>query len=43
MLRAWRSRGAPVAALTGYLLLTLALTYPLAANFTRAIPGDGFD
>jgi hypothetical protein len=29
--------------LISYLLLTLALTYPLATHFTRAIPGDGFD
>jgi hypothetical protein len=27
----------------GYLLLTLALTYPLVRQFTAAIPGDGFD
>lgn len=26
-----------------YLLLTLVMTWPLAANFTTAIPGDGFD
>lgn len=31
------------AALAGYLALTLALTYPLARQFTTAIPGDGFD
>lgn len=37
-----RARGV-AAALIGYLLLTLALTYPLALHFTRAIPGDGFD
>jgi hypothetical protein len=42
-MRAWRDRGAAAAALGGYLLLTLALTYPLASNFARAIPGDGFD
>ncbi len=29
--------------LGGYLLLTLALTYPLVREFARAIPGDGFD
>ncbi len=29
--------------LAGYLLLTLALTYPLITKFTSAIPGDGFD
>lgn len=43
MTRAWRDRGAAAAALAGYLLLTLALTWPLALNFARAIPGDGFD
>ena len=32
-----------IAALSGYLVLTLALTYPLVRQFTRAIPGDGFD
>lgn len=42
MTRAWHGRGA-AAVLPGYLLLTLALTYPLAVRFTRAIPGDGFD
>jgi hypothetical protein len=30
-------------ALAGYLLLTLGLTYPLVTQFSRAIPGDGFD
>lgn len=30
-------------ALVGYALLTLALTWPLAKYFGRAIPGDGFD
>ncbi len=29
--------------LLAYLLLTLVMTWPLAANFTTAIPGDGFD
>ncbi|MGC8782022.1 MAG: hypothetical protein ACP5UQ_14265, partial [Anaerolineae bacterium] len=37
------TRGVAAGALIGYLLLTLAFTYPLALNFTRAIPGDGFD
>jgi hypothetical protein len=32
-----------LSALLGYLLLTLALTYPLVREFARAIPGDGFD
>jgi hypothetical protein len=32
-----------LATLGGYLALTLLLTWPLAANFTTAIPGDGFD
>ena len=36
----WRLLGAPLA---GYLLLTLALTYPLITQFGSAIPGDGFD
>jgi len=36
-------RGASVGALIGYLIVTLAFTWPLALNFTRAIPGDGFD
>ena len=30
-------------ALAGYLMLTLGLTYPLVTQFSRAIPGDGFD
>ncbi len=30
-------------ALCSYLALTLVLTYPLIREFTRAIPGDGFD
>jgi len=30
-------------ALLGYLGLTLLMTYPLAREFARAIPGDGFD
>ena len=30
-----------VLALLGYLLATLAFTWPLAQNFTTAIPGDG--
>ncbi len=38
-----RGRLSALAALIGYLLLTLALTYPLVREFTRAIPGDGFD
>jgi hypothetical protein len=33
----------PLAILGGYLALTLLLSWPLAANFTTAIPGDGFD
>jgi hypothetical protein len=32
-----------LAALFGYLLLTLVMTWPLALNLTTAIPGDGFD
>lgn len=32
-----------VIALLGYLALTLLMTYPLVREFTRAIPGDGFD
>lgn len=32
-----------LAALGGYLLLTLVMTWPLARRFTTAIPGDGFD
>ncbi|MEJ5200419.1 MAG: hypothetical protein WHX53_15975, partial [Anaerolineae bacterium] len=43
MVRRWRIRGGAVAALIGYLMLTLAFTWPLATAFTRAIPGDGFD
>lgn len=35
--------GSAAIALAGYLLLTLALTYPLITRFTVAIPGDGFD
>ena len=38
-----RGRGAAVAALIGYGLLTLVMTYPLVQRFTSAIPGDGFD
>jgi hypothetical protein len=40
-----RDRGvaAGATAAAGYLLLTVALTWPLATHFTRAIPGDGFD
>ena len=38
-----RGRGAAVAALIGYGLLTLVMTYPLIRRFTSAIPGDGFD
>ncbi len=30
-------------ALSGYLALTLLMTYPLAREFGEAIPGDGFD
>jgi hypothetical protein len=37
-----RSTGAG-AALAGYALLTLALTYPLVRQFASAIPGDAFD
>jgi hypothetical protein len=29
--------------LLGYLALTLLMTYPLVREFSRAIPGDGFD
>jgi hypothetical protein len=32
-----------VLALSGFLLLTLLMTYPLVLNLTTAIPGDGFD
>ena len=32
-----------VVALLGYLALTLLMTYPLARELGRAIPGDGFD
>ncbi len=32
-----------LAALAGYVVLTLALTYPLVREFGRAIPGDSFD
>jgi hypothetical protein len=32
-----------VFALLGYLALTLLMTYPLVREFSRAIPGDGFD
>lgn len=35
--------GGGVAALLGYLLLTLVMTYPLVAQFAQAIPGDSFD
>jgi hypothetical protein len=38
-----RGRGAAVAALIGYGVLTLVMTYPLIRRFTSAIPGDGFD
>ena len=38
-----KRRGYALLALTGYLLLTLGLTYPLVTQFGRAIPGDGFD
>ena len=38
-----RGRGAAVAALIGYWLSTLVMTYPLVRRFTNAIPGDGFD
>lgn len=31
------------AALAGYFLLTLGITYPLVTRFAAAIPGDGFD
>jgi hypothetical protein len=34
---------AHVLALVSYLLLTLLFTWPLAQNFTTAIPGDSFD
>ena len=32
-----------LAALCGYLLLTVVMTWPLATHLTTAIPGDGFD
>jgi hypothetical protein len=32
-----------LAAAGGYLVLALAMTYPLVREFGRAIPGDGFD
>jgi hypothetical protein len=32
-----------VLALSGYLLLTVLMTYPLVLQLTTAIPGDGFD
>ncbi|MFB0534320.1 MAG: hypothetical protein ACETWR_04990 [Anaerolineae bacterium] len=32
-----------IIALVGYLVLTLIMTFPLATEFTTAIPGDGFD
>ena len=32
-----------LAALLAYLLATILFTWPLALNFTAAIPGDGFD
>ena len=35
--------GHHLAALLAYLALTLLMTYPLAREFLRAIPGDGFD
>ncbi|MGQ9491426.1 MAG: hypothetical protein ACUVS6_12125 [Anaerolineae bacterium] len=35
--------GWAAAALAGYFLLTLGMTYPLVTQFGRAIPGDGFD
>ncbi len=38
-----RGRLSALAALIGYLLLTLVLTYPLVRVFASAIPGDGFD
>lgn len=43
MARKTHSRSAAVAALLGYLLLALLLTYPLVRRFADAIPGDGFD
>src|SRR5436190_5217680 len=36
----WRAHAA---ALAGYLALALVFTWPLAAEFEHAIPGDGFD
>jgi hypothetical protein len=36
----WRAHAT---ALAGYLALALVFTWPLAAEFERAIPGDGFD
>ncbi len=35
--------GGGIAALLGYLLLTLVMTYPLVTRFAQAIPGDSFD
>ncbi len=42
-MRQRRPLAGAVAALAGYLLLTLGMTYPLAARFAQAIPGDSFD
>lgn len=36
-------RACNLLALAGYVVLTLAMTYPLALSFNTAIPGDGFD
>ncbi len=38
-----RGRATAAVAVIGYVLLTVALTYPLIRRFTVAIPGDGFD
>ena len=38
-----RRRTLHLVALLGYLLATIIFTWPLAQNFTTAIPGDGFD
>ena len=50
-MRCWETRKGPAVsryrhhliALSGYLALTALLTYPLIREFSRAIPGDGFD
>jgi len=39
----FKSARSHIVALGGYVLLALVMTYPLAAHFGAAIPGDGFD